>query len=232
MEIANNNEWKLEACNLRCVRGGREIFANVGFRLESGDALLIKGANGTGKSSLIRILAHMLKPEGGHVKWLGSPIQDLRNLYLSHLHYVGHLDCIKPSMTVIEHLRFWSMMRGNPNFKRDFLWDSDLLKLADVPGRFLSAGQKKRLSLARLSSIYAPLWLLDEPLVTLDSNSIQQLQTQITQQLLSGGIVVIATHTEFNLEKSQVIDMSSSEYSPVGTSSFDSELEEEVYDQW
>jgi len=198
----------LIAHNLECSRGNRLIFQNLKFDLSVGDALTLVGPNGSGKSSLLRILAGFLKPISGYVQYNRENIFDILDTYRSEIHYVGHLDAIKPTLTVSEHLSFWAASKGFKKPKQDILEILDLKTLSEIPGKFLSAGQKRRLSLTRLLTAPAQLWILDEPSVSLDSKSIKNLEKMLATHRADGGIVVVATHTQISLPNSQNISMS------------------------
>ena len=158
-----------EAHDVACIRGERPVFSGVSFRLEPGDALTLVGPNGAGKSSLLRILAGLLRAAGGTLSWDGAPLDDDWAAHRERLHYVGHLDAVKPTLTVAENLDGWARFKGAARAAPDALATLGIEDLADVPGRYLSAGQRRRLALARVLATPAPLWLLDEPTVTLDA---------------------------------------------------------------
>ncbi len=198
----------ISAHHLECFRGGRLIFQNLTFELSKGGALTLVGPNGSGKSSLLRILAGFLKPKSGHVQYNKENIFDNVDTYRSKIHYVGHLDAIKPNLTVSEHLNFWAASKGYEKPNQDILELLDLKTLSEIPGKFLSAGQKRRLSLTRLLTAPAQLWILDEPSVSLDEKSINSLENMLATHRADGGIVVIATHTRISLPNSQNISMS------------------------
>jgi heme exporter protein A len=194
----------LAAENLACRRGERMIFSGLSYAVPPGGAVLLTGANGSGKSSLLRLLATLLTPAAGRVTWGGAPIADDPQRYRASLHYVGHLDAIKPALGVGETLAFWAEIRGviEPQIDRA-LTAFGLEPLADWPCRWLSAGQRRRLALARLIAAPAPLWLLDEPTAALDSDSEQRLVTVIETHRATGGRVVIATHQPMPLSDAQ-----------------------------
>ena len=161
---------------LLCIRGERVVFTKLDFSVASGEALLLLGPNGSGKSSLLRVMAGLLKAAGGHLSWDGVPVLEDREAHSARVHYVGHHDAIKPVLSVLENLRFWARLHDSTAgdaTARAALETLELLRLAEVPGKLLSAGQKRRLNLARLLAAPAPLWLLDEPTVALDRASVR-----------------------------------------------------------
>jgi len=188
-------EGDLVAENLTCRRGERLIFARLSLTLPPGGAVVLTGANGSGKSSLLRLLATLLTPATGRLLWDGAPVRDDLPAYRARLHYVGHLDAIKPALGVRETLDFWAMARGGGATLVDrALAEFGLDPAADWPCRWLSAGQRRRLALARLVAIAAPLWLLDEPGAALDADGEACLQAAIVAHRRAGGRVVVATH--------------------------------------
>jgi heme exporter protein A len=192
--------------DLACRRGERWVFAGLSFALPPGGALLLHGANGSGKSSLLRLLATLLEPAEGRLLWRGAPVSDDRALYRASLHYVGHLDAIKPALTVRETLRFWTGLRGVAAPALDVALAAFALDgIADWPCRWLSAGQRRRLALARLIATRATLWLLDEPTAMLDSDSEDRLAAAIDMHRSGGGRVVIATHQPLALADAAVL---------------------------
>jgi len=192
------NVQSLTAENLTCLRGGRVVFRNLGFEVAKGQALSLEGANGAGKTSLLRMLAGFLPPAAGTIalRTTGSEIADGEDRAL-HVGWLGHLDAVKPQMTARETLRFYAA------FYRALSTDADIAaaldrvgiaRLGDLPCQYLSAGQKKRLALARLSLYGRPLWLLDEPLAALDSDGKRVAAELIASHCAKGGLAVVATH--------------------------------------
>ncbi|NOG70267.1 heme ABC exporter ATP-binding protein CcmA [Roseicella sp. DB1501] len=186
----------LEARDLACLRGERAVFAGLSFRLAPGDALLLVGANGAGKSTLLRLLAGLLRPAAGTVLWEGADALADRAAHAARLRYLSHQDALKPALTARENLAFFARLWGGEAAAA--LAALDLLPLADLPARVLSAGQKRRLALARLALAPlrqpAPLWLLDEPTVGLDAASVGRLGDLLARHRTGGGMVLAATH--------------------------------------
>ena len=192
---------------MACIRGERPVFSGVSFRIEWGGALTLVGPNGAGKSSLLRILAGLLKQAGGTLTWDNAPVDDDLAAHRSRLHYVGHLDAVKPTLTVGENLDGWARFRGAMRAAPDALAALGIEDLADVPGRFLSAGQRRRLALARVLATPAPLWLLDEPTVTLDADATARVAAMIAAHRSGGGMAIVATHGELALDGTQRLDL-------------------------
>jgi heme exporter protein A len=193
---------------LACRRGERLVFAGLDCRLPAGGALVLTGSNGSGKSSLLRLLATLLAPEAGRLCWGGAPIGDDAAGYRALIHYVGHLDAMKPALTPREMLHFWSALRGAPAAPTDAsLIRFGLSAIADWPGRLLSAGQRRRLALARLVATPAPIWLLDEPSAALDSDGEAVLAATIAEHRGIGGRVAIATHQPLALAAAVTIKL-------------------------
>lgn len=187
--------------DLVCIRGERPVFAGVGFTLAAGEALVLTGPNGAGKSSLLRIMAGLLKPLAGSLAWEGEAIAANPDAHHDRVHYIGHHDALKPVLTARENLLFWARIRGTPDDTvasraEDALERFNLTPLADVPGRMLSQGQKRRLSLARLFVAPATLWVLDEPGNGLDRASVARLLTLINAHCDGGGMLALAAHGE------------------------------------
>ena len=187
---------QLEASNLACERGGRQVFAGLNFSVSAGEALLVTGRNGAGKSSLLRLIAGLVRLTGGQVKITGG---DVEASVAEQAHYLGHQDAVKPSLTVAENLRFWVDFLGGKAGK-PALEAVGLAPLADLPAAYLSAGQKRRLSIARLVAVARPLWLLDEPTSALDAVSQTRLAELMRGHLAAGGLIVTAAHGPIGLD--------------------------------
>lgn len=180
----------LMAEELAAFRGERLVFAGLSFEVAAGGALLLVGPNGSGKSTLLRILAGLGRAEAGRLLWEGEDVLADRTAHAQRVAYLGHQDAVKPGLTTAENLRFW----GDPKAVAGALDAVALGGLADLPARMLSAGQKRRLALARLPLARAPLWLLDEPTLGLDTASVARFGTLLAAHRAAGGVVVTATH--------------------------------------
>jgi heme exporter protein A len=201
--------------DLACLRGERLVFAALSLRLPAGAALVVTGANGSGKSSLLRLLATLLRPEAGRLLWGGRAIAADPAPYRALVHYVGHLDAIKPALTPRETLGFWAGQRGGavrPERIAEALAALGLDRVADWPCRWLSAGQRRRLALARLVASPAPVWLLDEPAAALDGDGETRLATLIAAHRAAGGRVAVATHQPLAIDAAE--NLSLGDYAP------------------
>jgi heme exporter protein A len=195
----------LKGDNLACVRGGREVFAGLDFGLSGGEALLITGRNGAGKSSLLRLIAGLLRPSAGGLSLSGG---DADATLAEQAHYVGHQDAIKPALSVDENLLFWAKFLGAGQIDvTAALAAVDLDRLADLPAAYLSAGQRRRLSIARLAAAPRPIWLLDEPTSALDAPSQARLAGLMREHLAGGGMIVAAAHGPIGLERARELKL-------------------------
>jgi heme exporter protein A len=191
----------LHAEQLTCIRGGRLVFRDVSFRVGAGEALAIEGANGSGKTSLLRLIAGFLAPQSGTISLSrdGAKISDgeERGKFVG---WLGHQDGVKPQMTPVETLRFFSNLYSVVADTNAALDSVGLARAAELRCRYLSAGQKKRLALARLKISARPLWLLDEPLAALDTQGKALLRDLIERHCAGGGIAIAATHEPLGLD--------------------------------
>lgn len=188
---------QLTAENLACVRGGRRVFSGMNFHFRGGEAVAITGPNGAGKTTLLRLIAGLLSAESGSLNLSGASDGD--DIPAS-THLVGHLDGLKETLTAFENLSFAKTLLGRGGLDVQASLDRlGLGDLAEIPARMLSAGQKRRLALARLLASKRPLWLLDEPATALDAASQKILFGLVDQHTLAGGLALIATHASLPL---------------------------------
>src|SRR5581483_1068146 len=180
---------QLTADKLTCVRGGRPVFAGLSFALAGGEALMVTGPNGAGKSSLLRVIAGLLRPVSGSLSLNGGESDASVG---EQAHYLGHADALKPALTVRENLSFWASYLGGGGAIDVALDAVGLARLADLPAMFLSAGQRRRLAIARLVAVKRKLWLLDEPTAALDASAQKKLAELMSEHLASGGLIVAA----------------------------------------
>lgn len=194
--------------DLACIRSERIVFAGLDFSVMPGAALVLSGPNGSGKSSLLRLMAGIARPAAGRIAWRGSPVTDDPETFFADMHYVGHRDAVKPALSVRENLAFHGALRpGTPDID-GALDRMGLAALADLPARMLSAGQTRRLALARMLASPAPLWLLDEPTVALDTASVDRLRAAIAEHRQGGGMVVASTNVPLGIDDAATIDIS------------------------
>lgn len=187
----------LEASNLECIRGERSLFAGVGFRLAAGEMLYLQGANGSGKTSLMRILCGLAHPAAGEVRWRGEPIGKLGEDYRRELCYLGHHNAIKEELTPLENLLAAAHLADEDLDEGAALDALELVGLAgreELACRYLSQGQKRRVALARLVNERRALWILDEPYVALDTAAVALVASLIGAHLQRGGLAVLTTH--------------------------------------
>ena len=200
----------LNVNDLDCERGGRTLFSGLSFAVSPGEALRIAGANGSGKTSLLRILCGLLPPSGGEIRWHGAPILDLREEYSTRLVYLGHAPAVKDDLTAAENLSISCALAGIPTNEeavREALARFGL-SAKEQPVRRLSQGQRRRAALARLALSEArPLWLLDEPFSALDAEGVSILVTFIKDHAARGGALVFTTHQDPGIAAAQVIDL-------------------------
>src|ERR1700736_8657 len=188
---------RLSAVDLACHRGARDVFAGLSFAVASGEILTVTGRNGAGKSSLLRTIVGLVRLAQGKLNLEGG---DPELTIAEQAHYLGHQDALKPSLTVAENLRFWVGFLGTQATDiRPALTAVGLDELADLPAAYLSAGQRRRLSIARLIAVKRPIWLLDEPTSTLDSSAQADLAGFMGQHLAGGGLIVAAAHGPIGL---------------------------------
>jgi len=200
---------QLSVKNLSCIRGGRTVFEGLGLRLKRGSGVELTGPNGAGKSSLLRVLAGFIAPAAGNISLEGG--SDELSIG-EQCHYIGHLNGVKRAFTVRENLEFWNEFlepeTASASTNVDHALETfGLAHLHDIPANLLSAGQSRRLGLARLALARRPVWLLDEPSVSLDEASRKALGRVIAAHMKSGGMVIAATHAPLGVKFSQVLKL-------------------------
>jgi heme exporter protein A len=189
----------ISASNLACVRGDREVFSGINFSVASGEALAVVGPNGAGKSTLLRIVAGLLRTTSGRITVEGG---DPELTIPEQAHYVAHQDALKPSLSVTENLAFWARYLGTgPIAVTEALEAVGLGPIRDLPAGYLSAGQRRRLSIARLVAVRRPIWLLDEAAAALDAAAQARLVELMRAHLAGGGLILAATHAPLGLDQ-------------------------------
>jgi heme exporter protein A len=189
----------LEAEALACRRGDRLLFSGLGFALSAGEALQVEGHNGSGKTSLLRMLCGLSRPAAGEIRWGGRDIGRLGDDFGGELLYIGHHNAVKEELTGYENLMLATRLRGEtvaPEACLDALARMGLAGLQELPAAMLSQGQRRRLALSRLLLSRAPLWILDEPFAALDNKAVAQMRATIERYLADGGVVVMVTHQD------------------------------------
>ena len=186
---------------LACVRGGRAVFGRLSFESAGGDAIELRGPNGAGKTSLLRLLAGLLPPAAGTVVWAGGD-----ETSRPPLTYCGHRDPVKAWLTVREQLAWWRDLAGNGSVEAA-AEAMGIGPLLEVAGGLLSAGQSRRLALARLALAEAPVWLLDEPAVSLDEEGVALLKAMIGRHRTRGGLAIVATHQPTGLPDARTVTL-------------------------
>ncbi|NMM05031.1 cytochrome c biogenesis heme-transporting ATPase CcmA [Polaromonas sp.] len=203
----------LQAFELICTRGDRQLFNNVNFEIHPGEALRVAGTNGSGKTSLLRMLCGLASPAAGEVRWSGRNIRSVREEFASQLLYMGHANGVKDDLTAWENVVVAATLSGNSVTRTDAYQALDQLglgKAADLPTRALSQGQRKRVALARLPlGMATPLWILDEPFTALDQKAVTELCGTLNHHLAHGGMVIYTTHQEIELtaQRTQLLDL-------------------------
>jgi heme exporter protein A len=192
---------------LTAIRGERLVFQDVNFTLAAGGALILAGRNGAGKSTLLRLLAGLVRPAAGRLLWDDTDALADRVEHGGRVALLGHQDALKPGLTAAENLAFAARLSGRD--VTEALADLGLEDLAELPARMLSAGQKRRLAVARIALSVAPLWLLDEPTLGLDDAAVKRLGMLLSRHLIGGGMIVAATHVVLPLPRAETLRLDS-----------------------
>lgn len=196
------NTPTLSFCKLGCNKGGRQLFQGIDSQLESGQWLYVVGANGAGKTSLLRMVCGLAPIDSGDIHWNGTPIHAQRDAYRQDLCYLGHLNALQESMTVHENLAFGAALGGLAPSEPQ---TQQVLARFGLPGRghqlvrHLSQGQKRRVALSRLALSQARLWVLDEPFVAMDEPGVRMLADLIADHLTQGGLAVLTSHQQVDI---------------------------------
>jgi heme exporter protein A len=200
----------LQAINLGCIRGDRRLFARLNFEVKPGEVIELRGPNGTGKTSLLRIVCGLAAPAEGEIRWREKNIRALGEEYHSEIAYLGHQNGVKDELTAVENVRISSALSGEPLTRaqaEEKLAQVGLMDYCDLPARLVSAGQRRRIGIARLLASTATVWILDEVLASLDAAAINLTRGVISDHLSKGGMAIIATHQELALPSSQQLDL-------------------------
>ncbi len=202
-----------EVLKLGCIRGDRRLFSDLSFSAGAGELIELRGPNGSGKTSLLRILCGLSSPAAGQVRWNGKNIRSLGEEYFRDVAYLAHQNAVKDELSALENLRIATGVAGNPLPKAQAQEVLERIGLKDrqhLPARVLSAGQRRRLAVARLLTIKATLWILDEVLTSLDDAAVRLSREFISDHIKNGGIAIVATHQDLNLsvERMQRIQLS------------------------
>jgi heme exporter protein A len=198
----NDDHYPLCVAGLCSVRGDRQLFLGLDVRVAAGEILLVEGRNGSGKTTLLRMFCGLIEPSGGQILWRGEPIRQLAEEYTRELLYIGHRPGVKDDLTPVENLQIATTLDG-VDIDDAAAWHAlariGLQGFEDLPTRYLSQGQKRRVALARLLVSTATVWILDEPFVALDVSAVEELQGVIRAHVARGGIVILTTHQSVGL---------------------------------
>jgi heme exporter protein A len=200
----------LEARGLACIRGERQLFSGLNLVVSAGECLHVRGENGVGKTSLLRLLTGLSKPESGEILWNGLNISKELHRYHRDLLFLGHRDALKEDLTALENLELYAAL-DDIQLPEDkalaALWRFGLRGREHLPVNCLSAGQKRRVLMARMLTRQAKLWILDEPFNALDTHAVNALQGLIAEHIEQGGLVVLTSHQEVSLPQVRVLDL-------------------------
>ena len=207
---SNKPSSMLEARALTCVRGTRQLFSELTLEVSAGECLHIRGENGVGKTSLLRLLTGLSKPESGDVLWNGVSIAKDPVNYHRNLLFVGHRDALKEDLTALENLQLYASL-DDVQLPEDkalaALWRFGLRGREHLPVNYLSAGQKRRVLMARMLTRQAKLWILDEPFNALDVQAVEALQALVAEHIEQGGVVILTSHQEISIPGMRALNL-------------------------
>ena len=209
-QTSYTSDYVLQAHALSCVRGERMLFADLDLQVHAGECLHVRGENGVGKTSLLRLLTGLSKPESGEIVWKGQAIALDPSQYHRDLLFLGHRDALKDDLTALENIQMYAAIDDitlSQEQALSSLWHFGLRGREHLPVSCLSAGQKRRVLMARMATRQAKLWILDEPFNALDLNAVQALQTLIAQHLEQGGLVVLTSHQNIVIPNVKVLEL-------------------------
>jgi heme exporter protein A len=207
---SSKSDFVLQARGLSCVRGERQLFSSLDLRVDSGECLHVRGPNGVGKTSLLRLLTGLSKPESGEILWRHNSIVKDPRQYHQDLLFLGHRDALKEELTALENIEMYAALDNVALTQAQALsslWHFGLRGREDLPVQYLSAGQKRRVLMARMATRQAKLWILDEPFNALDVNAVRDLQDLIAEHLGAGGLVVLTSHQEIQIPHVRVLEL-------------------------
>ena len=207
---SSNSALALEARAISCVRGERRLFGDLNLKVSSGECLHVRGENGVGKTSLLRLLTGLSKPESGEILWKHQAIATESAQYHRELLFLGHRDALKEDLTALENLEMYAAIDDvalSQEQALSSLWRFGLRGREHLPVSCLSAGQKRRVLMARMLTRQAKLWILDEPFNALDINAVHALQALITEHLEHGGLVVLTSHQNIDIPNMKVLEL-------------------------
>ncbi len=200
----------LRGINLACIRGERSLFSGIDLAVDAGEWLHVRGANGVGKTSLLRLLAGLAQPADGEITWRGEPIGASAAAYRADLLFLGHQGALKDDLSALENIELAGALDGSPPARSDVLAALRRFGLQgreDLPVRVLSAGQKRRVLLARLLTRKAKLWVLDEPFTALDARAVTMLSDLIGEHLGQGGMAVVTSHQPISVAGGKAVEL-------------------------
>lgn len=200
----------LRGINLSCVRGERPLFSGIDLAVDAGEWLHVRGGNGVGKTSLLRLIAGLSQPAEGEIRWDGEPIASSSRAYHSDLLFLGHQGALKEDLSALENIELAAALDGYPSTRVEVsaaLRRFGLQGREDLPVRFLSAGQKRRVLLARLLTRKAKLWVLDEPFNALDARGVDMLGALVGEHLAGGGMAVITSHQAVPIAGGKAVEL-------------------------